>query len=133
MTKLSVETRRRDLKCVRLIEGELDIEHGAHLPAEPLAIIDVDRFVALVAFGTDISRWPVDDDPNNPPDRLTLQLNVEYFQPMVVSNAIGDRPDLTQSIFLNHGEHYFVQRPEKQKVGTTPTFAGLGSDVPMQI
>lgn len=131
--KRPVEARRRNLERVRVLERELDIEHGADILAHPLAIVDTDRLVARAVFRTGVPRRSVDDDPNDPPDRLAPQLNVEDLQPVVASHAIGDRPDLSQPIFLTHGEHRIVQRPEKQKVGKTPTFAGLGVNVPDSI
>ncbi len=76
-----------------MVQCDFGVEHGAEVLAYPLTVRDADDLAVLGMIG--VTRWSIDDDPKDPPDRLPPELNVEDLEPAVPHDATGNRPELT--------------------------------------
>lgn len=123
--KRSIETWRRNLEDVRVIDHVLYVENRAQLVAHSLAVLDADARIRSARHGPRlVGRGPIEIDPQDPPARFAPVLYVEDFQ------VIGPRDSLSDGSYPLEGIHSLDRGapppasqpgPQKQKSGHKPT------------
>ena len=113
-----------------MLELEFGVEHHAHVRAHPLAVINRNRLARGISIPAGRARRPVDDDSQQPAQRLSPELHVENIEPEVAGNPLRDGPNLRNPAFT--GLHPVFTPPlpcncalKHKEVGETPTSAGL--------
>ena len=103
VTQRPVESGRRHLQRVSVVEGDLRVENRAHVHADLRAVGH--RHVFALATGVRWSRrrWTVDDDPQDPADRFATELQVEEIEPVAAHNPLGDRPHVAKTVSSRPG------------------------------
>ena len=116
--KRPIESRRRNLERVAVVDRFLDVQNRAHVPADALAVLDARRRAGRLRPAPRRRRMRrvgverhVDKNPQHPPRRLAAELDVENFQVVRTGDPLGDGANSVNEL-RNH--------PQKQKVGTGP-------------
>jgi len=116
--KRSIETRRRNLEYVRVIDHVLHVENRAHLMAHPLAVLDADARIRMARHGPrSVGDGPIEIDPQDPSARFAPVLYVEDFQ------VIGPRDSLSDGSYPVEGIHFLdrgAPTPTKRVVCGAP-------------
>src|SRR5690606_4579212 len=72
-----------------------DVEQGAEVLADALALLDADALVGPFGYP---AVGPIDDDAQHRADRLTPQLDVENVEPMARRHSFGGGPNPRQPL-----------------------------------
>ena len=89
--KRAIQARRRNLEGVGVIDRVFDVEEGAHIAADPLAVLDADPCVGLACRPRrPVGHRPIKIDPHDPPLRFAPILYVGDFQVIGPRDALGD-------------------------------------------
>ena len=92
----SIDSRRRNLEGVAMVDRVFDVQHCAHVPADMLQIPDCGRGIrATASLGfveprrVDVERH-VNKDSQHPADRLAPELNIENLQIVGAGHPLGN-------------------------------------------